>query len=174
MFKRISKVLLGTLTVAAFGVAFAGGPDMVSSDQFGVGIDTNWQLGSVSPFLTYVTPTWSGKFGFDVVHGDNVYGTGLSGTEYGFSGQLGLRMALTHNVYFTYGVAGFYIGLSASGTNNTNDVWGVGPYVGLDYHATQHFLVTATTQPFTYVSDNTNSSLYRFFDSGTVGMAYLF
>lgn len=101
-----------------------------------------------------------------------------------FLGHFGLREQMYQDIYFTYGVQGSVStkswddGQWQGTTFRRNDrvPYTVGVFAGLDIQLNDHYLLTGKIYPFSYQRNNGNNRdiKYAVFESGVLGIAYVF
>lgn len=86
--------------------------------------------------------------------------------------HIGLRMILNRGIGFEYGVVGSLVTRDKSIPDATNG-FTAGPFLGLDYIASKHFLISATIQPYTYRQNINRTVQHSFFGQGMLSFSYV-
>src|SRR3990167_158934 len=179
--KRLLGVVSTALVTTAFcAAAFAGGPTMeaapapVDNSGFTLGMDAGtYGAGNTNYALMfgYVNEDFLANFGLG--YGSVQPATGNEVNGWDLRGYLGLRHAIMHSLYFTYGALGNYGVISNTSATRT-DPYSVGAFVGLDYQPMPQLLLSFKISPYSYQRFVSKSTGNAVFTTGSIGASYVF
>jgi hypothetical protein len=153
--------------MVAFLIGFSSGSHAVG--KFGI----EGTLGKSSLGLVWYEEAYSGGVFFGQEQDESVQ---RSTTTVGV--WAGLRHKLEPRLFFNYGLNTYLrTGVVKAGTGRNLEIFGLSPFIGFEYEATPHFLLTAWCNVFDYnitkiesVSTTTTTSIFQSY----AGITYLF
>ncbi len=170
----LRKLTLATVaTVALVSSAFAADPTTQNS-QWGVGAGFISQFGTTTPAatVTYLSNQFIANAALAYysvsTSGDSsrhAFGTGLA---------FGLRNMMNNQVSLDYGINGGYSFVSNKDNDSEKNPYAIGAFVGVDYMPVQNILFTASIDPYAYEHSLDTTKTSRVFNSGSIGVSYMF
>lgn len=172
--KALSKlsVALGlALGITTIMAAPAVPVDVDNQSYFGVGVNSNSYINpSYNLNLTYVNNgALMDAFGSIALGKDNRI-------QHTVGGDIGLRSLMSvdgmnlRGVYATYGVSGaVFVDNKAA-----NNPWLLGPFVGVDYQAIPHLLLSVKFLPYAYYEQTDSTQKHQIGGNGSFAVSYLF
>lgn len=183
--KHLALTVATVATIAICGNTFAGhkatkyqqtNQYAEQADGSGVTLGANYATYGGNDFavmLGYITPKFSGNFGVSF-EDTNPNGPNNDSHTTELRADIGLRRALHHHLYFTYGALGTYGVRSPSSTATRTSPWAVGAYMGLDFQPLHHLLLSFKLSPYTYYVDYARITHNDVFSDGSIQLSYIF
>ena len=129
-----------------------------------------WGVNNFAITAGYVNHWISTYLGASYFHNNATTATSASHI-FELRGEFGLRQALQHSLFFTYGLLG------SNGFRNQANLtnpYSAGAYIGLDYQPLQHLLLSTQIAPYVYMHDQNRINHSNEFSEGSIGASYIF
>lgn len=175
IFLTITTVLATTISICALADGSTttndGAAPIINGSGFTLGVDyATWGVNNFALTGGYLNHWISANIGTSFRY-NGATAINHSSHLYELRAEFGLRQALEHTFFLTYGLFGSRGFRNLTGVT---DPYALGGYVGFDYQPLEHIVLSTQIAPYAYQHDENRINHSSVFSEGSFGVSYIF